>query len=170
MAAKKERTSAIKNDSACDDRMCRLKELEIELTRLNADLDDEILEALKRYSDQLQDLQLQYNQNDSDLRHYLEAEQDRLFQFSKSIKMVFGELKRSEGTPSIVIDDPMKTVAALEKLGLNDAITVTRVPNKQVLKTFNDATLKKVFARREQSRSVNYKLRAEKLETKSAAA
>ncbi len=164
MARKRMEEAALKTWDEVDLVLKRIRENEIEISSITADMEKEILKLKEQTDlkaaplfDEMKKLELQ-------LKEFVTLNRDELI--GKSREMTFGTVGFRLSTKVVIPKAADKIIKQLRKLGMGDCITVKESVNKDFLKTYDEKTILMVGASLKKDDTFWYETKQEKLPEK----
>jgi len=125
--------------------MKTIRDLKAQIKRFELQAEEKVNEIKQRLSRQLKPLLEKIEPLENGILAFAEYNKDELFKKKKTIDLVFGLIGFRKSTK---ISIKKTTLELLKKLKFKNAIKVTKTVNKEALKDFTNAMLKKVAAER----------------------
>ena len=141
-----------------DQVLLQIAQLRLQLKRIDADAAEEINKIKEQAHRQAEPIKARIAALESSITVFAEMNKPQLFDKKKSIELNFGIIGYRKSTKIRV---KKTTLEKLKALGLQDAIIVKESPNKEVLATYPDDTLKKVDAKRVVDENFWYEVKEE---------
>ena len=146
-----------------DQVLLQIAQLRLQLKRIDADAEEEINKIKELAHRQAEPIKARIAALESSITVFAEVNKDQLFDKKKSIELNFGLIGYRKSTKIRV---KKTTLEKLKAMGLMDAIIIKETPNKEVLATYPDDTLKKVDARRVVEENFWYEVKEEAITEK----
>lgn len=137
----------VKDLESADLALKRLGEVERELAGRDARLNDRIAALKQAAKEQAEDLKAEHEDLIEGLEDFAEDHKEGLFDGERTCRLAHGAFGFRQ-TTSVEIEDPARTLRAMEKGGLAEGFRVKREILKSVLKGWSDDLLARVKARK----------------------
>lgn len=161
MARKRMEEPSLKSWEEVDSTLKRIREAEIEMGRITADMEKYILDIKQKaeeqaspYKDEVKKLELQ-------VKEFVSLNKDELK--GKSREMTFGTVGFRMSTKLVLPKAADKFIKQLRKLGMGDCITIKESVNKDILKTYDEKTILMVGASLKKEDTFWYETKQEEL-------
>lgn len=161
MARKRMEEPSLKSWEEVDSTLKRIREAEIEMGRITADMEKYILDIKQKaeeqaspYKDEVKKLELQ-------VKEFVSLNKDELK--GKSREMTFGTVGFRMSTKLVLPKAADKLIKQLRKLGMGDCITIKESVNKDILKTYDEKTILMVGASLKKEDTFWYETKQEEL-------
>lgn len=125
--------------------MKTIRDLKAQIKRFELQAEEKVSQIKQRLSKQLKPLLQKIEPLENGILAFAEYDKDELFKKKKTIDLVFGLIGFRKSTK---ISIKKTTLGLLKKLKLKSAIKIKETVNKEAMKDFTDAMLKKVDAER----------------------
>lgn len=161
MARKRMEEPSLKSWEEVDSTLKRIREAEIEMGRITADMEKYILDIKQKaeeqaspYKDEVKKLELQ-------VKEFVSLNKDELK--GKSREMTFGTVGFRMSTKLVLPKAADKLIKQLRKLVMGDCITIKESVNKDILKTYDEKTILMVGASLKKEDTFWYETKQEEL-------
>lgn len=161
MARKRMEEPSLKSWEEVDSTLKRIREAEIEMGRITADMEKYILDIKQKaeeqaspYKDEVKKLELQ-------VKEFVSLNKDELK--GKSREMTFGTVGFRMSTKLVLPKAADKLIKQLRKLGMGDCITIKESVNKDILKAYDEKTILMVGASLKKEDTFWYETKQEEL-------
>jgi phage host-nuclease inhibitor protein Gam len=135
----------VKTMQEVDDALFQIAQYRIKLKKIDAEAEAQINIIKENAAREAEPIKAEIEKLENGIFAFAEFNKDDLFSKKKSVELNFGLLGYRKSTK---ISIKKTTLEKLKAAGLLDAIIVRESPNKEVLATYPDETLKAVDAKR----------------------
>lgn len=139
MARKRMEEPSLKSWDEVDSTLKQIREAELELGQIAADMEKCILDVKEKAEEQAQPLKDQVKKLELQVKEFVTLNKDELK--GKSRELAFGTVGFRLSTKLVLPKAVEKVIRQLKKLGMGDCVTVKESVNKDILKTYDEKTI-----------------------------
>lgn len=161
MARKRMEEPSLKSWDEVDSTLKEIREAELEMSRITADMEKCILDAKQKAEEQASPYRDQIKKMELQLKEFVTLNKDELK--GKSREMAFGRVGFRMSTRLMLPKAVDKVVKQLRKPGMGDCIDVKESVNKDILKTYDEKTILMVGASLKKTDAFYYETKQEEL-------
>lgn len=161
MARKRMEEPALKSWDEVDATLKRIREAELEMSKISADIEKSIIDIKERAEKQLAPYKNELKKLELQIKEYVTLNKDELK--GKSREMTFGTVGFRMSTKVVLPKVVDKMIKQLKKLGMGDCVNVKESVNKDILKTYDEKTILLVGASLKKEDTFWYETRQEEL-------
>lgn len=139
MARKRMENPEIKNWEEVDTTLRKIREAEIEIAKITADMEKCIMDVKQKAEEDVSPLQTEIKKLELQIKEFVTLNRNELD--GKSKIMTFGSVGFRHSTKLSVPKAVDKVIKQLRKLGMGDCVNVKETVNKDILKTYDENTI-----------------------------
>ncbi len=139
MARKRMEDPALKSWEEVDSALKEIREAEIEMGRIAADMEECILDVKQKAEEQSAPQKDRIKKLELQIKEFVTLNKDELK--GKSREMAFGTVGFRMSTKLMLPKAVDKVIKQLRRLGMGDCISIKESVNKDILKTYDEKTI-----------------------------